>query len=290
MLSGQTKRKLSGSVVAGLLTLTLISTGSGSAQAAPDKTGPTFTMQFSAHIIAPSTVIGVQGYPAEEEIQVQAIQKWAATDSSGICDYQLYDYDARDYPTLQYEGLATSYSFLMGDVQEGNGGYWWYHWILRVQDCAGNWSNNDDWGSDFFPTTDRFISQPGAKDSTVTHDDTEVKFSGAWATSKCTCFIDGTNRNATKKGASATFTYTGAVAGWVTETGPKRGKAKVYQDGVLKATVNLNAKANSGARVMWSNWFPTVGKHTLKIVVVGTKGHSRVDVDAFLVGPNSRAS
>ena len=41
---------------------------------------------------------------------------------------------------------------------------------------------------------------------------------------------------------------------------------------------------------MWSNWFPTVAKHTLKIVVVGTKGHPRVDVDAFLVGPNPNAS
>ena len=230
--------------LAGLALLTLGAAGGagGAAQAATDTTGPTFTMQYSAHIVDPSDVMGVQGLPDEDGIRVEAIQKWKASDPSGICDYQLYNYDARDDPHLFYEGLETSYSFTMGDVEESNGGYYWFHWILRVQDCAGNWSNNDDWDTGFFPTSDRFIDQPGARNSTVTYDDATVKFAGGWKSSNCKCFIGGTNRNTKTKGASAKFTYTGAVAAWVSETGPKRGKAKVYQDGVLKATVNLQPR------------------------------------------------
>ncbi len=288
-----TRKSLAGftAAVAALSMFTLGAAGVTQAEAATDTTGPTFTMQYSAHIVAPSNVMNVYGEPGEDGIRVQAIQKWNASDPSGICDYQLYEYDYHfGEATLFYEGLATSYAFTMGDVEESNGGYYWFHWILRVQDCAGNWSNNDTWDTGSFPASDRFIDQPGARNSTVTYDDATVKFAGGWKSSNCKCFIGGTNRNTKTKGASATFTYTGAVAAWVSETGPKRGKAKVYQDGVLKATVNLHAKKNHGARVMWSNWFPTVAKHTLKIVVVGTKGHPRVDVDAFLVGPNPYAS
>jgi hypothetical protein len=49
-------------------------------------------------------------------------------------------------------------------------------------------------------------------------------------------------------------------------------------------------RAGSAATVLfnlpdWSNWFPLMGLHTIKVVVVGTAGHPRVDVDGFFTGP-----
>jgi hypothetical protein len=96
--------------------------------------------------------------------------------------------------------------------------------------------------------------------------------------------VGGTDIHATTAGNSATFTGIGKTFAWISERGPARGSAKVYQDGVLKATVSLNAKSNTGPVVAWSAWFPVTGPHAIKIVVVGTAGHPRVDVDGFMVG------
>ena len=82
------------------------------------------------------------------------------------------------------------------------------------------------------------------------------------------------------------YAYNAQVFAWVSEYGPGRGSAKVYQDGTLKATVSLYAKVNTGPEVVWANWFATSGLHTIKVVVVGTAGHPRVDVDGFFTGPN----
>ena len=81
------------------------------------------------------------------------------------------------------------------------------------------------------------------------------------------------------------YTYNAQVFAWVGELGPTRGAAKIYQDGILKATVNEYAAINTGPVIIWSNWFPVGGIHTIKVVVVGTAGHPRVDVDGFFTGP-----
>jgi hypothetical protein len=275
-------------VVLAALALSAAAPGTALASGA-DHTGPNFTLQSSAHIVYPAPVLGEYPSPtpfSENLYQVQAVQKWSASDPSGICDYQLYQDGGRGDPSLVYEGKKTAYTFLMGDVDGQDGGYNWSAWALRVKDCAGNWSSNDSF---YFPH-DRYISQNGVRNSTVTHDDHEATYSGSWSTSSCTCFVDGTDMHATSAGASATFTYTGNVMGWVTETGPNRGSAKIFQDGVLKATVSTYSASNTGARVMWANWFSTAGTHTIRVVVVGTAGHPRVDVDGFLVGPDPDAS
>ena len=56
----------------------------------------------------------------------------------------------------------------------------------------------------------------------------------------------------------------------------------MFVDGVLKATVNLSATTSTArAQVYVFNW-ATSGSHTIKVVVVGTAGHPRVDIDAFV--------
>lgn len=111
---------------------------------------------------------------------------------------------------------------------------------------------------------------------------TLITYSGTWGTGTYSSYYGGTDRYASVAGASATYTFTGKSVAWVAYKSAIRGSAQVFVDGVLKATVNLYATTSTArAQVYAFNW-ATSGTHTLKIVVVGTAGHPRVDIDAFV--------
>jgi len=84
-------------------------------------------------------------------------------------------------------------------------------------------------------------------------------------------------------GRSSTWTISGRSVGWVAATGPTRGSAKVYVDGAYVTTVNLHAATTSYRRLVWTRSWSSVGPHTVRIVVVGTSGHPRVDIDGIVV-------
>jgi hypothetical protein len=88
-------------------------------------------------------------------------------------------------------------------------------------------------------------------------------------------------RYATTAGAAATLTFTGRGIAFVTSRGPDRGAVNVYLDGTLVARLDLHAATASARIVAWSRTWAGTGTHTLKLVVVGTAGHPRIDIDAF---------
>jgi hypothetical protein len=58
---------------------------------------------------------------------------------------------------------------------------------------------------------------------------------------------------------------------------------KVYVDGSYATTIDTYAADWSARQVVWSRTWAGSGSHTVKLVVVGTAGRPRVDLDAFLV-------
>jgi len=62
--------------------------------------------------------------------------------------------------------------------------------------------------------------------------------------------------------------------------GPRRGSARIYIDGVYRATISLRASVNRSRVVAWSTTFTKVAAHTIEIRL---SGNGRVDVDAFVV-------
>ena len=273
------------------------------ASAAVDTTGPNITMQVTGHIVPKAAVIGWPGYTVFNGYQVYetTVQvKWTGSDPSGVCDYQVYNDDGHSgFPWLLADvGKATSYNLQSGDTDEADGGYNIKSIEIRAMDCAGNWSISGvncidpiycqyptNWP---FPPTDRALGLPDNQNYLYSHDDNAATYSGpagTWTHSTGAVFMGGSDIHAVKAGAAMAYTYTGQTFAWVSEFGPGRGSAKVYQDGILKATVSLYAKVNTGPEIAWSNWFPVSGLHTIKIVVVGTPGHPRVDVDGFFTGP-----
>ena len=111
-----------------------------------------------------------------------------------------------------------------------------------------------------------------------------VRYSGRWSTSTSTSWWGGSAKSSTSKGSTASLTFTGRSIGWVALRGPTRGKAYVYINGVLKATVDLRSTSTLKQRVVWSAGYPTSATRTITIKVVGTSGRPRVDIDGFLVG------
>jgi parallel beta-helix repeat protein len=107
--------------------------------------------------------------------------------------------------------------------------------------------------------------------------------SGTWHRTASAGASGGHVRSATKKGAVASFRFTGRAVGWVATLGPSRGSARVYVDGKYRATIGLHAGSRQARRIVFRASWAASGSHTLLIRVNGTAHHPRVDVDAFAV-------
>ena len=110
-----------------------------------------------------------------------------------------------------------------------------------------------------------------------------LTWKGTWKSATVAQCSGGSVRYATTAGASAAYSFTGRSIAWVTTLGPDRGAAKVYVDGVLVTTIDLHASTLVYRRIAFAKSWSAAGAHSLRIVVVGTAGRPRVDVDAFAV-------
>lgn len=112
---------------------------------------------------------------------------------------------------------------------------------------------------------------------------TLVHTTGTWATdSTTTAYSGGSTRIASTAGASMTTTFTGSGLAWLGDAGPDRGAAQVLIDGVVRATPTEYAATATPRRLVYAINWSAQGRHTITIVVAGTAGHPRVDVDAFI--------
>jgi hypothetical protein len=110
-----------------------------------------------------------------------------------------------------------------------------------------------------------------------------TRSTGTWGTTTSAAYSGGSTRYASTARASATYTFTGRSVALVTTRAASRGSVKVYVDGVLAGTVSTTATTTAYRSVVWSKTFAASGAHTVKLVVAGTAGHPRVDLDAFAV-------
>lgn len=107
---------------------------------------------------------------------------------------------------------------------------------------------------------------------------------GTWHTQSSANYLGGSSWYASAAGASASYKTTGLRSiAIVTTKASSRGSFRVYIDGVLKATINAHTTSTAYRQVMYQFTWSTPGTHTLKIVVLGTAGHPRVDFDGVLL-------
>ncbi len=106
-------------------------------------------------------------------------------------------------------------------------------------------------------------------------------YRGVWRSASGSGFSGSSAKYATAAGASATYKVTARSVALVVAKGPGRGKLKVYVDGVLAKTVDTYRSKVQYRVQVWSRTWTAEGVHTIKIVVAGTPGRPRVDLDAF---------
>ena len=90
-------------------------------------------------------------------------------------------------------------------------------------------------------------------------------------------------RYAKTAGRSVSYTFTGRSIALVTSKSASRGKVKIYVNGVYQTTVDTYRSATQYRAVVWQKSWSTSGTRTIKLVVSGTSGRPRVDLDAFVV-------
>ena len=143
-----------------------------------------------------------------------------------------------------------------------------YQFEVRATDNAGNVSGFTA-GSAF--TLSAFQETASA-----------ITYSSGWTKQAVAGAYGGSVKFATVAGKTATFSFTGSQVAWVATKGTNRGSATAKLDGGAAATVNTHGSALKTAMVVYTKTV-TAGAHSLLLNVLGTSGHPRVDVDAFLV-------
>jgi hypothetical protein len=142
---------------------------------------------------------------------------------------------------------------------------------LRARDAAGNWSPWVESGS-FAPV----LSQDASP--------TLVQSSG-WTRYDGSSMSGGTSLYSRTRGAWVEHSFTGRALALVGSKSPLRGMAEVFIDGALVTTVDLYRSTAAHRQIVFTRSWATTRPHTLKLVVLGTSGRPRVDVDAFVIVP-----
>jgi hypothetical protein len=110
-----------------------------------------------------------------------------------------------------------------------------------------------------------------------------ISYGGSWVFAYYPDYLGGRAKATNAAGAKATLKFKGAAISWVGPIGPTRGKARVYIDGTLAATVNTYNDTFRPTRVLFQKSWTSVGTHRIQIVALGTYGHPTVALDAFFV-------
>jgi hypothetical protein len=112
----------------------------------------------------------------------------------------------------------------------------------------------------------------------------QIKYQGRWTRPSTAAYWGGAAMRSTAAGANASLTFSGRSFAWVARTGPDRGKAAIYVNGVLVQTVDLYSPTVRSRRVVFAEHWETSGNRTVSIRVLGTAGRPTVELDALLTG------
>lgn len=209
---------------------------------------------------APSVCLGAAGRRLSgSRLPIQIT--WSGSDDrSGIARFELsHQADGDGWTPASTTTDTTAVTFLAAGHTD--------RFRIRAVDAAGNASA--------WATGDTF------RLAAVQQSSSKVSWHGAWSTSDDDRFWRGSTRTTRRAGATATVTFTGRTFSWVALTGPGRGKAAVYVDGIKAATVDLGAATRTYRRIAWTGRWPSHATRTVTIKALGTAGRPRIEVDGF---------
>lgn len=188
---------------------------------------------------------------------------WAATDAtSGVKSYALSESEDGGAYSLISIQKASSKTVNLAFGHK-------YTFSVRATDNAGNES----------------VATIGSSYKLTLNQETSgfVAYSSGWTRQALSGANGGFVDFATAKGDTATLTFSGLQAAWISTKGTTYGAATAQLDATAPQTV-INTNATTEAAEVVDVVTPaTSGTHHLVITVRGTSGHPRIDVDAFVV-------
>jgi hypothetical protein len=223
---------------------------------------PVVSDSLYVDLVRPTTTAPMPRFPQPGRIapagQIPVRLTWSARDSgSGLSSSEL-QYTTDD---VRWFGAAGNPAYTANGSR--------YRFRVRVVDRAGNWSN--------------WAVGPIFWVNAYQESYTGQRYAGTWTRVSSSGAYGGYTKYSTVTRSSVTQTFTGRAVGIVAPTGPTRGYARVYFDGVLVAVINLNSATENPRQFVYQRAWTTSGTHTIRMEVSGTAGHPRVDLDAILV-------
>ena len=238
-----------------------------SGNADPTAAGSSWTVDATA----PVAEVPVQSFVVNSTLATSAVPvrlDWSATDGqqgTGVTRYELRQstnggaYASVALPTPTATGLSRS---LAPNST--------YRFQVRAQDKVGNWS--------------AWVEGAAFKVAPYQENSAAIAYAGGtWTRAALSGSYGGYVKHAKVPGAGAKLSFTGSNIAWVAPKSSIRGQAEVWVDGVREATVDLYSSTTQARRVVFSKGWASPGGHTIEVRVLGTDGHPRVDVDAFVV-------
>ena len=112
-----------------------------------------------------------------------------------------------------------------------------------------------------------------------------ITYSGAWSQISSSIYHQSTSTFSTTAAAFAQYTFSGSSVSWLGPKGSDHGKADVYIDNSLQATVDTYASARADQVNLFTKNDLSSGTHTIKIVLRSdtnpASSNRYVEVDAF---------
>ncbi|MFU8850658.1 peptidoglycan recognition protein [Micromonospora sp. SL1-18] len=137
-------------------------------------------------------------------------------------------------------------------------------WSMRAADWSGNTATSSaSWTPVFLP-------------------ETKATRKGTWSTTASSNYLGGSALTAKAAKASLSWTFTGRSVSFVATKTSASGRVEIWVDGVKNTTLDLKSSTTQYRRGVWAKSWTGSGRHTVKIVVVGTSGRPRVITDGLV--------
>jgi serine protease len=213
---------------------------------------PTVTVSDAGHIVVEGSTLGASTVPVR--------QSWASSGSPTQYEVWLSTDGA---PYVQQTQTAASAVF---DLERNHA----YQFVARAKGANGNWS---DWASGA-----KFLLGEYQEDYLATN----PAFTGSWTRAVWQPASDGYVTVSATAGDKVSFSFTGTNVAWVATKSTNRGEAYVYVDNAYVKTVDLYSPTTTAQFIAFTKSWTVSGEHRIDVVVRGTAGRPKVDVDAFV--------
>jgi hypothetical protein len=114
--------------------------------------------------------------------------------------------------------------------------------------------------------------------------DARLVRTGTWKPASSAGAFRTTETGAVNSAATIRMTFTGHSVALVGPKNPRRGTAQVFIDGAYVKTISMKSSATLSRQVVFGQFFPAGGTHTISVVPTGTGTYRLFRLDAIVVG------